>query len=280
MAIAAAEMQKLIISAALTGSRISREQTPYIPMTPDEIVASGVEASRAGAAVLHVHVRDPKTGHGTQDVDLFRQVVEGLRAETDAILCVTTSGIPGRNLPAEERLAPLVLLPEMASLDAGSVNTLAGVFLNPPEFVETLARRTLELGIKPELECFEAGMVATCERLARQGLLRQPLHFQFVLGTAYGMPATGRSLAFLAAMMPPGSTWSVIGIGKAQLSMAALAMAMGGHVRVGLEDNIYYSRGVLAESNAQLVARVVRMAGEMGRPVATASEARGLLALV
>ncbi len=272
-------MDELIVSAALTGSRISKDQTPYIPITPDEIVASGVEAWQAGAAVLHVHVRDPKTGRGSQDVGLFREVVDGLQGETDAILCLTTSGIPGRNLPTEERLAPLVLRPEMASLDAGSVNTPAGVFLNPPEFVETLARRCLELGIKPELECFEAGMVATCERLAQQGLLRQPLHFQFVLGTAYGMPATGRSLAFLVATMPAGSTWSVIGIGKAQLPMTALAMAMGGHVRVGLEDNIYYSRGVLAESNAQLVSRVVRMAGEMGRDVATADEARRQLSL-
>jgi 3-keto-5-aminohexanoate cleavage enzyme len=273
-------MEKLIVSAALTGSRISKDQTPYIPITPDEIVASGIEAWRAGAAVLHVHVRDPQTGLGTQDVAMFREVVDGLRSETDAILCLTTSGIPGRNLPTEERLAPLVLRPEMASLDAGSVNTPAGVFLNPPEFVETLAQRTLELGVKPELECFEAGMVATCERLLERGLLRAPLHFQFVLGTAYGMPATGRSLAFLVEMMRAGSTWSVIGIGKAQLSMAALAMAMGGHVRVGLEDNIYYSRGVLAESNAQPVARVVRMAGEMGRAVATADEARGLLSLL
>ena len=190
-------MEKLVVTAGLTGSRISKEQTPHIPITPDEIVASGLEAWRAGASVLHVHVRDPETGLGTQDLAVFTPVVDRLRAETDAVLCLTTSGIPGRNLPVEERIAPLELRPELASFDAGSINTPAGVFLNPPEFLDALAAKALELGVKPELECFDAGHVATCLRYLDEGKLRAPLHFQFVLGAPYGMPATAASLVHL-----------------------------------------------------------------------------------
>jgi len=272
-------MQKLIVTVGLTGSRISKEQTPHIPVTADEIVRSGVEAWRAGAAVLHVHVRDPRTGLGTQDLAVFGPVVERLRAETDAVLCLTTSGIPGRNLPIEERLAPLDLRPELASFDAGSVNTPAGVFLNPPEFLDALAAKALALGVKPELECFDAGHVATCLRYLADGKLRAPLHFQFVLGAPYGMPATAASLVYLTGLIPGDATWSVIGIGRAQTPMAALAIAMGGHARVGLEDNIYYRKGELATSNAQLVARAVRLADELGREVATPAEAREILGL-
>lgn len=272
-------MEPVIVTAALTGSRISRAQTPHIPITPDEIVREGVAAWEAGAAVLHVHVRDPRTGLGTQDLGLFRTVVEGLRAATDAILCLTTSGIPGRNLPVEERLAPLSLQPEMASFDAGSVNTEAGVFLNEPGFLDALARAARRYGVKLELECFDTGMVATALRYVAEGKVPGRPHFQFVLGSRYGMPATAATLAHVVAMLPPEATWSVIGIGRHQTPMAMLALAMGGHVRVGLEDNIYYRKGELATGNAQLVARVVRLAGELGRPVATPAQAREMLGL-
>lgn len=272
-------MEKLIITAGLTGSRISKTQTPHIPVTPDEIVRSGVAAWRAGAAVLHVHVRDPETGLGTQDLRFFGPVVERLRAETDAVLCLTTSGIPGRNLPVEERIAPLDLRPELASFDAGSMNTPAGVFLNPPEFLDALAAKALELGAKPELECFDAGHVATCLRYLDEGKIASPPHFQFVLGAPYGMPATAASLVYLTGLLPADATWSVIGIGRAQTPMAALAIAMGGHARVGLEDNIHYRKGELATGNAQLVERVVRLAVELDRAVATPAEARVILSL-
>jgi 3-keto-5-aminohexanoate cleavage enzyme len=272
-------VEKLVVTAGLTGSRITKEQTPHIPVTPDEIATSGIEAWGAGAAVLHVHVREPGTGLGTQDVAVFRQVVDRLRAETDAIVCLTTSGIPGRNLPVEERIAPLALKPELASFDAGSINTPAGVFLNPPEFLDALAARALELGVKLELECFDAGHVATCLRYLAEGKIASPPHFQFVLGAPYGMPATAASLVYLTGLLPADATWSVIGIGRAQTPMATLAIAMGGHARVGLEDNIYYRKGELATSNAQLVERVVRLAGELGREVATPAEARGILRL-
>ncbi len=272
-------MDKLIISVGITGSRITREQTPYIPITAQEIAQSGIEAWKAGASVLHIHVRDPKTGLGAQDYPSFKEVVDRIRGETDAILCLTTSGIPGRNLQFDERLVPLSLNPELVSLDAGSVNMRENVFLNPPDFLKILAEKTLCKGIKPELEVFEVGMVYTCIRFLEKNLLRPPLHFQFVLGVLGGMPATAKSLVHLSEVIPEGSTWSVIGIGTGQLPMAMMAIGMGGHVRVGLEDNIYYSRGVLAKSNAQLVERVVRISKEFGREIATPNESRKILSL-
>ena len=205
------KMEKLIITVGITGSRITRQQTPYIPITPEEISRSGIEAAKAGASILHVHVRDPKTSLGTQDFSLFKEVVDRVRSETDAILCLTTSGIPGRNLPIAERLIPLALNPELVSFDAGSINMGEHVFLNPPEFLEALAKETLARGIKPELEIFEVGMVYTCLRCFGRGLLKFPLHFQFVLGTPAGMPATAKSLLHLTEIIPPDSTWSVIG---------------------------------------------------------------------
>ena len=272
-------MEKLIITVGITGSRITRKQTPHIPILPEEIAQSGIEAWRAGASVLHVHVRDPKTGLGTQDVSIFKEVVGRIRSETDAILCLTTSGIPGRNLPIADRLQSLALNPELVSFDAGSVNMGENVFLNPPEFLDALARETLVKGIKPELEVFEVGMVYTCIGYLEKGLLKPPLHFQYVLGTPGGMPATAKSLLHLTEIIPQGSTWSVIGTGVGQLPMAMMGMVMGGHVRVGLEDNIYYSKGVLAKSNAELVERVVRIAKEFGREIAAPSEARNTLNL-
>ena len=272
-------MDEVIVTAGLTGSRITKEQTPQIPITADEIVEAGIGAWRAGASVLHVHVRDPKTGLGTQDLAVFGPVVDRLRSETDAVLCLTTSGIPGRNLPIEERLAPLDLRPELASFDAGSINTPAGVFLNSPDFLDALAIRAGERGVKLELECFDSGMVATALRYAARGKLDPPLHFQFVLGAPFGMPADAASLVYVTRLLPAGSTWSVIGIGRAQLPMATLALVMGGHARVGLEDNISYRKDELATSNAQLVERVVRLAGELGRPVASPADARRILSL-
>jgi 3-keto-5-aminohexanoate cleavage enzyme len=272
-------MEKLIIAVGITGSRITRQQTPHIPILPEEIAQSGIEAWRAGASILHIHVRDPKTGLGAQDYSIFKEVADRIRSETDAILCLTTSGIPGRNLEFRERLVPLSLNPELVSFDAGSINMRENVFLNPPEFLELLAKETLAKGIKPELEVFEAGMVETCIRYLEKGLLKPPLHFQFVLGVVGGMPATAKSLLHLSEIVPVGSTWSVIGIGPGQLPMAMIAMTMGGHVRVGLEDNIFYSRGVLAKTNAELVERIVRISKEFGREVATPDEARKILSL-
>ena len=262
----------LIITVGLTGSRIGKQQTPHIPITPDEIARSGIEAWTAGASVVHVHVRDAATGLGTQDIAVFREVVGRLRAETDAILCLTTSGIPGRNLSIEERLAPLALRPEMASFDAGSINTEAGVFVNDAEFLDAAAaaaRTPRQARARVLRQRHDRHGAALPERphLAATAL---PVR----LRQQFGMPATARALANAVDMVPGDATWSVIGVGRAQLQMAMMAMPIGGHVRVGLEDNIYYRRGELATGNAQLVERVVRLAGELGRPVASTAEAR------
>ncbi len=272
-------MEKLIITAAITGSRMTRDVAPYIPITPDEIAQSAIECWDAGAAIVHIHVRDPKTGLGTQSLDVFRQVVEPLRERTDLLLCLTTSGIPGRNLAIEERLKPLELDPELASFDAGSINLGGSAFVNTPEFLEAAAKSMKEKGVKPELEIFDVGMMVTCLRMRDQEYLEEPLHFQFVLGTPWGSPATPKSFLHLYEHLPEDATWSIIGIGKGHLPMAMMGLILGGHIRVGMEDNIYYERGVLAKSNAEFVERIVRIAKEYGRETATPREAREILGL-
>jgi 3-keto-5-aminohexanoate cleavage enzyme len=272
-------MDKVIITAAITGSRIMRDAAPYIPITTAEIIQSAVEAWRAGAAIVHIHVRDPKTGLGCQDPDKFREVTDALRLQTDLILSLTTSGIPGRNLPVAERLCPLALKPELASFDAGSINLGGGVFINDPAFLDEAARLMKASGVKPEIEIFDLGMLITALRMRDEGKLDDPLHFQFVLGTPWGAPATPKSFLHLYEHLPPGATWSNIGIGRGYLPMAMMALILGGHIRVGMEDNIYLDKGVMAKTNAELVERVVRIIQAYGRPVASPSEARIILGL-
>jgi 3-keto-5-aminohexanoate cleavage enzyme len=272
-------MENVIITAAITGSRILRDAAPYIPITPEEIIQSAIEAWRAGAAIVHIHVRDPKTGLGCQDLGRFRQVVEALRSETDLILSLTTSGIPGRNLPTEERLCPVALKPELASFDAGSINLGGGVFINDPAFLDEAARIMKQAGVKPEIEIFDLGMLVTALRMRDEGKLDDPLHFQFVLGTPWGAPATPKSFLHLYEHLPPNATWSNIGVGRGYLPMAMMALMMGGHIRVGMEDNIYLDKGVMAKTNAELVERVVRIINAYGRPIASPAEARKILGL-
>jgi len=271
--------EKLIITAAITGSRIMRDQTPYIPYTPEEIVQSSIECWNAGASIVHIHVRDPETGLGIQDLALFRKVVTPLREKTDLVLCLTTSGIAGRNLPFEQRLVSLELGPELASFDAGSINLGGGVFSNPPEFLDAAAKMMAEKGVKPEIEIFDSGMVITALRMRDEGKLKDPLHFQFVLGTPWGAPATPKSLLYLHEHIPADATWSVIGIGRGHLPMSMMGLIMGGHIRVGMEDNIYFSSGRLARSNAEFVERMVKIAEAYGREIATPEETRQLLGL-
>lgn len=271
--------EKVIITAAITGSRILRDTSPYIPYTPDEIIQSSIECWNAGAAIVHIHVRDPETGLGTQDLELFRQVVTALRERTDLVMCLTTSGIAGRNLPIEKRLVPLELKPELASFDAGSINLGGGVFSNPPDFLDAAAKAMKEMGVKPEIEIFDLGMIVTALKMRDDGKLEDPLHFQFVLGTPWGAPATPKSFLHLHEHIPENATWSIIGIGKGHLPMCMMGLIMGGHIRVGMEDNVYYKRGVLAKRNSEFVERIVRIAGEYGREVASADEARLILGL-
>jgi len=272
-------MNKVIVTAAITGSRMMRDVAPYIPITPEEIAQSAIEAWQTGAAVVHLHVRDPETGLGSQDVELFRRVVEPIRDKTDLILSLTTSGIPGRNLPIEDRLAPLALKPELASFDAGSINLGGNVFINTPDFLDQAAAMMETAGVKPEIEIFDLGMMMTTLRMRQEGKLADPLHFQFVLGTPWGAPATPKAFLHIYEYLPPEATWSNIGIGTGQLPMAMMALIMGGHIRVGMEDSIYLRRGVLAKTNAELVERVVRIIREYGSEIASPAEARAILKL-
>ncbi len=272
-------MEKVIITAAITGSRTPKEKSPYIPITPKEIADSAIEAVNAGAAIVHIHVRDLKTKLGTQDKDLYKEVLDRLYSKVNPVVCLTTSGIPGKNLGYEERFIPLQFKTELASFDAGSINVNEGVFLNPPDFLKKLALKMKEYEVKPELEVFDTGMIEYCKYLMNEGYLEKPLHFQFVLGVRGGASANAKTLLHMVELLPENSTWSVIGIGKGQLPMVMMGLVLGGHVRVGLEDNIYYTKGRLAKSNAELVERVVRIAKEYGREVATPDDARKILSL-
>jgi 3-keto-5-aminohexanoate cleavage enzyme len=206
-------------------------------------------------------------------------VLSLIQEEVDPVICLSTSGVPGKNIGHDKRMIPLELSPDMVSFDAGSMNFGNAVFLNPPDFLELLAKKAKECKVKLELECFHTGMVSTCLDMMKAGLLERPLHFQFVLGVKGGAPATLKSLLSMVDMIPEDSTWSIIGIGRSQLPMALASMVIDGHVRVGLEDNIFYSKGVLAESNAQLVERIVRISREYEREIATPEDAREILSL-
>jgi 3-keto-5-aminohexanoate cleavage enzyme len=210
-------------------------------------------------------------------VGLLRRVYDCVAAHGDVILNLTTA--PGGDVRGDDRLRCLDLRPEMASFDAGSMNFGDDVFENSPAFLRQMAQRMLGAGTKPELEIFDGGMIGNCLRLHREGLLLAPLHFQFVLGVPGGAPATARTLLHFVESIPPVSTWSATGIGRAWVEMAMVTMVLGGHVRVGLEDAVYYARGELARSSAQMVARVARLAAELGRPLATPAEARRILGL-
>ena len=270
---------KLIITAAITGSRILRDTTPYIPYAPEEIARSAIECWNAGASIVHIHVRDPETGLGTQNLDLFQQVVELLREKTDVVINLTTSGIAALNLPVEDRLTSLELKPELASFDAGSINLGKGVFTNPPDFLNLAAETMKRLKVKPEIEVFDSGMIVTAVQMRNRRKLDDALFFEFVLGTPYGAPATAKTLVHLSEIIPENAIWSVTGIGRAHLPMSMMALAMGGHIRTGMEDHVFYNKGELAINNAQFVERIVRIANEYGREVASPDETRKILGL-
>jgi 3-keto-5-aminohexanoate cleavage enzyme len=268
----------LFISAATTGSWPTKAQNPNVPTTPEEIARAAIDAGHAGAAIVHIHVRDDNE-KVTCDPARYARVRELVEAAgSDVIINMSTGGGAGTTTD-EERMAPVALAPEIASFDCGSVNFGERVFVNSPTFLRELASRMNAHGVKPEIECFEPGHVWNAMRLIDEGLLTPPFWFQFVLGVRGGSPPEVKQLQHLVEMLPSGAHWSVCGIGRAQLPLGLAAMAMGGHVRTGLEDNIWYHKGELAQSNAQLVARVARIAAELGRPLATPAQVRSLLEL-
>ncbi len=269
-------MDKLIITAALTGAEVTRDLQPNLPLTPEEIAQDAYECYKAGASIVHVHARDEE-GNPTQSYDVYKEIKEKIEAKCNVIVQPSTGGATWHT--AKERLQPVELKPEMATLSTGTVNFGADVFMNTEEYIEMFAKRMQELGVKPEIEVFERGMIANALKLVKKGLVDEPLHFDFVLGVPGACPGNVDDLVYMRNSIPSNASWTVAGVGRYETPLAAIAITMGGHVRVGFEDNIYYSKGVLAESNAQLVERVVRLANELSREVATPDEARKILNL-
>lgn len=269
-------MEKLIITVALTGNVPTKQMNPNLPVTPDEIASDVARCAEAGATVFHVHARD-EAGKPTLKKEAFQKIVACIKQKApDVIVQLSTGGRASKDW--EERANPVRLLPEMGSFTTGSNNLPGMVYENPPQFLEFLARVYNETGVKPELEIFETGMITNALFLEKKGWLHPPHHFNFVLGAPGAMPASGRNLSFLVGSIPQGSTWTATGIGKSQFAIAAMAIAMEGHVRVGLEDNQYLPDGRLA-SNPQLVEVVANIARMMGRPIAGPEEARAILGL-
>lgn len=268
-------MNPLIVTVAAVGAELMPSQTPHLPVTPEQLGATAARCREAGASIIHLHCRNDD-GSNTSDPARFTQALAAIRAAGDLIVQFTTGGAIG--MSARERTAPLALGPEMATLTCGTVNFGDEIFENGFPLMRDILKEMQRYGVRPELEIFDAGHISNAKRLAAEGLLAFPQHFDFVMGVPGGLDASVPHLVDLIRDLPPGCTWSVAGIGRDQLPLAAVAVAMGGHVRVGLEDNIYYTKGRLA-SNEELVARVARIAGELGRPVATPDEARALLGL-
>ncbi len=270
-------MQPLMITSAICGAEVFRKDTPYVPYTPEELAAETIACWQAGATMVHLHMREAD-GKPSQRAELFAQTVALIRqGGCDIVVQFSTGGAVGMSVA--ERADALKLRPDMATLTAGSVNFGRDVFLNSPEMIDAIALRLQEFSVVPEIECFDTGMVETALRMGRAGQLRLPAHFNFVLGLAGGIGGTSKHLDFMASLLPPDCTWSVAGIGRWQLPLAAHAIAIGGHVRVGLEDNIYISKGILAKGSAELVQAVVALAKQAGRPLASIAEARALLRL-
>jgi 3-keto-5-aminohexanoate cleavage enzyme len=265
-----------ILTAAICGAETTRAQTPYLPITADELGDEAARCVAAGASVIHLHVRRDD-GSPTQDRALFQKAIDAIRARCDVIIQTSTGGAVG--MSADERAQPLECGPEMASLNAGSLNFGDDVFLNPFPVVREFARRMREKKIVWELECYDAGHVDSCLVLAKEGVIDLPAHFDFVLGVRGGMAASEENLRFLISKLPAGCTFNVAGIGRHQLPMAALSLKLGGHARCGLEDNVYLSKGVLAKGSFELVAAVAQLARDAGRSVATVSQARAFLRL-
>ena len=274
-------MEKLIITAAICGAEVTKEHNQNVPYTVREI---GIEAEKsflAGASIIHLHVREDD-GTPTQDLKRYQACVDEIKKRCpDVIVLPSTGGAIG--MSNEERIQPIFInpQPEMATLDMGTMNFGGGddIFVNTENTIISFAKEMNSRGIKPELECFDKGMIDMALRLHNKGYIKKPMHFNFMMGVIGGIVATERDLRYLVDSIPEGSTFCVGAIGKDEFPMVTLSIKLGGHVRVGFEDNLYLSKGVLAESNSQLVEKVVSISKELGRKIASPYEARIILGL-
>lgn len=286
----------VIISCALTGGGDSTGSSPHVPITPAEIAAEALAARDAGAAIVHIHVRDPATGKPSRDVALYRETVLRIRdANTDVIINLTTGPgaryVPDPAAPGgvgkgttmaspEDRVAHVLeLKPDICSLDVATMNMGPNAFVNVPGHLEKMAVMIRDAGVKPELEVFDLGHIELAKRMIAQGLIAAPPFLQLCTGIAFGAPSTTEAVLAMRNALPQGALWSGFGISRHQFPMAAQMVILGGHVRVGLEDNLYLSRGNLSPGNAPLVRRAAEIIQALGDTVATPSEARGILGL-
>ncbi|MFF7877377.1 3-keto-5-aminohexanoate cleavage protein [Streptomyces californicus] len=289
--------QNVIITCALTGAGDTVGRSPHVPVTPEQIAASAVEAADAGAAVVHIHVRDPETGTPSREPRLYREVVERIRETGTDVVVNLTAGMGGdlvidpeaplRHLPGTDLVGGLErlphvedLLPDICTLDCGSLNFGDGsnLYVSTPDMLRTGARRIQELGVRPELEIFDTGQLWFAKQLLAEGLLDDPTVFQLCMGVPWGAPADPGVLMSMVNMLPEGARWASFALGRMQMPWVAQSILLGGHVRVGLEDNLYLAKGVKA-TNGQLVERAVRITESLGSRVATPDEAREQLGL-
>ncbi|MEU2577715.1 3-keto-5-aminohexanoate cleavage protein [Streptomyces anulatus] len=289
--------QDVIITCALTGAGDTVGRSPHVPVTPEQIAASAVEAAGAGAAVVHIHVREPETGAPSRDPRLYREVVERIRETGTDVVINLTAGMGGdlvidpeaplRQLPGTDLVSGLErlphveeLLPDICTLDCGSLNFGDGsnLYVSTPDMLRTGAKRIQELGVRPELEIFDTGQLWFAKQLLAEGLLDDPTVFQLCMGIPWGAPAEPGVLQAMVNMLPQGAQWASFALGRMQMPWVAQSILLGGHVRVGLEDNLYLGKGVKA-TNGQLVERAVRITESLGSRVATPDEARAKLGL-
>jgi 3-keto-5-aminohexanoate cleavage enzyme len=270
----------MVLTAAMVGAETTREQTPHLPITADEIAEDAARCREAGAAMVHLHVRTPE-GKPSQDTELFRAAIRAIRKRCDVLVQVSTGGAVGMSV--DERCGGLALTgadrPDMATLTTGTINFGPDVFWNPRPLVRDIAARIRASGLKPEIECFDVGMIDEARALAKEGVIELPAHFDFVLGVGGALAADERALDFMRSYVPDGSTWTCAAMGRHQLPFVELSARKGGNARVGLEDNIYVSKGVLAKGNFELVAEAAKRAAAAGRTLASPLQARELLRL-
>jgi uncharacterized protein (DUF849 family) len=274
---------KRIITVATTGAWPTKDKTPYVPIEPEEIAEEIYNCWKAGAAIAHIHCRDDE-GRAAMKFEKFEKTVSLIRArkDCDIILNITTSG--GIGLQEDDRIRPFYeLKPELATYDCGTMNWAhSTVFENNPKFLEKIGTLMQEVGVRPEIEVFDPGMIYNAKHYIKNGFLKLPCHFQFCMGVPGGIAATTKNLVFMKGILDevaPGSTWSAFGVGAGAMEIMYAAIAMGGHVRVGMEDNILYKKGELATSNMQFVERAKRCIEEFTCEVATPAEARQILSL-
>jgi uncharacterized protein (DUF849 family) len=287
---------RVIVTCAVTGNQTTPEMTPHLPVTPEEIAESCLGAAEAGAAIVHIHVRDPKTGNPSMEIDHYREVIDRIRAKNRLVIVNLTTGPGGRFAPdaddpkvagpgttlmrPENRVEHIALLkPDICSLDLNTMNSGKQVVINTPPNIRRMAAVIREAGVRPELELFDSGDIALCRDLISDGTLEGPILCSIVMGVKYGFQPSPETVLYARSLLPPDAVWTAFATGRSAFPMAAQSYLAGGHVRIGLEDAIYLDKGVLAQSNAAMVKKACGIIELLGGQIATASQAREMLSL-